>query len=539
VSNSEKFHVLIADEMSEAALAVFQGHPEIKVTVSTGLKGDDLKRALRGVHGLAVRSATKVTADVLEAADALRVVGRAGIGVDNIDVKAASRRGVVVMNTPSGNAVTTAEHALCLLLSLARHIPQATASMKAGRWEKKKFEGVELCDKTLGVLGLGNIGRIVADRARGLKMRVIAYDPVLTAEAAAKQGVELLPLDEVFRRADFITVHTPLTAETKGLVGAEAFKKMKEGVLIVNAARGGIVDEAALAAAIKSGKVAGAALDVFSEEPPPKGHAVLDGLLAADQVIATPHLGASTEEAQEKVAVEVAEQIAAFLVKNEVKNAVNLPPMSRELQARLSPYLDLGSKLGAMASQLAGGVEAVEIEVAGEAAEIGAAPIAAAAVAGLLRPHLDVPVNEVNAMLLAQERGILVSETKRLQGANFTSSVGLRVIGKGAERFVKGTVFQTGEGLEPRLVQIDRFQLEAVPEGRILVIANEDKPGVIGAVGTLLGSRGINVSRLQVGLDKQKGEALELWNVDGEVDAPALDAVRATAHVRSATLVKL
>ncbi len=535
----QPFHVLIADELSTRALDVFRAHPEIRVHVQTGMKPDELKHALKGVQALAVRSATKVTADVLEAADALRVVGRAGIGVDNIDVKAASRRGVVVMNTPSGNAVTTAEHALCLLLSLARHIPQATASMKAGKWEKKRFEGTELCDKTLGVLGLGNIGRIVADRARGLKMRVIAFDPVTTADAAAKLGVELVSLDEVFARADFLTIHTPLTADTRGLVGADAFRKMKDGVLIVNAARGGIVDEQALVHAIESGKVGGAALDVFVEEPPPKDHP----LFKLEQVIATPHLGASTEEAQEKVALEVAEQIVAFLLRNEVRNAVNLPPMSRETQERIGPFLDLASHLGALGSQLVqasgGGLDGVEIEVVGEIADFGAGPIAAAAVAGLLRPHLDVPVNEVNALLLAGERGIRVAEVKRPHGRDFTSSVALRASARGAVRTVKGAVFHTSEGREPRVVQIDQFQLEATPEGRILVVANQDKPGVIGAVGTLLGGRGINVSRMQVGLDKQKGEALQLWNIDGELDDATLAQVRAVAHVRSATVVKL
>jgi D-3-phosphoglycerate dehydrogenase len=310
---------------------------------------------------------------------------------------------------------------------------------------------------------------------------------------------------------------------------------MKDGVLLVNAARGGIVDEAALAEAIRGGKVAGAALDVFAEEPPPKEHP----LLALEQVIATPHLGASTEEAQEKVAIEVAEQIADFLLKGEVRNAVNLPPLPRELQARLTPYLELADRLGGLASQLAPKVEAIEIEVAGEVVELGATPIASAAVAGVLRRHLDPPVNEVNAMLLAGERGIRVSEIKQARGKNFTSSVKLRVVGDGGDCAVRGTVFQTGGGLEPRVVEINRFLLETVPEGRILFIRNEDKPGVIGAVGTLLGKRGINVSRMQVALEAGGAEALQLWNVDAEPDAAVLAEVRAVPHVRSATLVTL
>jgi D-3-phosphoglycerate dehydrogenase len=536
-----RFRVLIADEMSPRALEVLRGHPEIEVRAQTGLKGQALRGAVADVHAIVVRSATQLTPDVIEAATTLQVIGRAGIGVDNIDVRAASRRGVVVMNTPSGNAITTAEHALCLLCSMARRIPQATASMKAGKWEKKKFEGTELFGKTLGVLGLGNIGRIVADRARGLRMNVIGFDPVLTADAARKIGVELVTLDEVFRRSDFITVHTPLTPETKNLVGAEAFRKMKDGVLIVNAARGGIVDEAALAEAIRAGRVGAAALDVYSEEPPPKDHPVLAPLLAMEQVIATPHLGASTEEAQEKVALEVAEQIADYLLKGEVRNAVNLPPLPRELQARLAPYLDLGSRLGELASQLTPRIESIEIEVAGEIAEAGATPIAAAAVAGVLRRHFEPPVNEVNAMLLAGERGVRVAEIKQARGTNFTSSVRLRVAGAGGgdETTVRGTVFNTGLGMEPRIVDINHFLLEALPEGRILIVRNQDRPGVIGALGTLLGARGINVSRMQVGLDKAGGEALQLWNVDGEPDAATLDAVRRLAHVRSATLVTL
>jgi D-3-phosphoglycerate dehydrogenase len=530
-----KHRVLIADDLSPRAVEILTAHREISVEVKTGLKGPALIEALRGVHALAVRSSTKVSAEVLEQAPELKVVGRAGIGVDNIDVKAASRRGVIVMNTPSGNAVTTAEHALFLLCSLARHIPQADASMKAGQWEKKKFQGTELFEKTLGVVGLGNIGRIVADRARGLKMTVIGYDPFLSAEAAERVGVELVTLDELWRRADAISVHTPLTDDTRGLIGAAALGKMKDGVLLVNAARGGIVDETALLAALGSGKVAGAALDVFVEEPPPKGSA----LVAHPSVICTPHLGASTEEAQEKVAVEVAEQIAAYLVRGEIKNAVNLPRVAVEHQARLQPYLDLAWKLGGLLGQLTSGLKSVDVEMVGEVAEIGGKVITGAALAGLLQPHLDLPVNQVNARLLAEERGLDVSETLRARGSTFTSSIALRANGPDGEHSVKGAVFSTGEGFEPRVVRIDRFFLEVVPEGRVLVLRNDDRPGVIGAVGTLLGSRGINVSRMQVGLDKARMEALQLWNVDAPVDAATLDAVRAVPAIKSATLVTL
>jgi D-3-phosphoglycerate dehydrogenase / 2-oxoglutarate reductase len=530
-----RLRVLIADDLSPRAVEILTAHPDISVEVKTGLKGPELVAALKGVHALAVRSATKVTAELLEKAPDLRVVGRAGIGVDNIDVKAASRRGVIVMNTPSGNAITTAEHALFLLCALARHIPQATASMKGGKWEKKKFSGTELFDKTLGVVGLGNIGRIVADRALGLKMKVIGYDPFLTADAAERMGVELVSLEEMWKRADALSIHTPLTDDTRGLVGTASLAKMKDGVLIVNAARGGIVDENALLAALESGKVAGAALDVFVEEPPPKDHP----LVAHERVICTPHLGASTEEAQEKVAVEVAEQIANYLTKGEIKNAVNLPRIAVEHQQRLQPYLDLAGKLGVLLGQMVTGLSAVDVEMVGEVAEIGGKVIAGAALAGLLKPHLDIPVNEVNARLLAEERGLRVTETVRTRGSNFTSSIALRSTGPDGEHSVKGTVYSTGEGFEPRVVRIDRFFLEVVPEGRVLVLRNEDKPGVIGAVGTILGSRGINVSRMQVGLDKGRREALQLWNVDDQVDAVTLEAIRGVPAVKSVLVVSL
>ena len=532
---AQKHRVLIADDLSPRAVEILQKDPSIQVEVKTGLKGPELIQALQGVEGLAVRSATKVTADVLAAAPSLRIVGRAGIGVDNIDVKAASRRGVVVMNTPSGNAITTAEHALFLLCSLARHIPQATASMKKGQWEKKKFQGTELFEKNLGIIGLGNIGRIVATRALGLKMKVLGYDPFLTQEAADNLGVELVSLDEIWKRADAITIHTPLNDQTRGLVGRDALKKMKDGVLIVNAARGGIVDETALLEALNAGKVAGAALDVFVEEPPPKEHP----LVLHERVICTPHLGASTEEAQEKVAVEVAEQLAAYLTRGEIKNAVNLPAVAVEQQARLQPYAELAGKMGHLLGQICSSVEKVELEVVGDVAEVGTKLLGGAALAGLLRPHLDVPVNEVNARLLAQERGLRFSETMRAQGANFTSSLAIKVTGKDGERNIKGTVFSTGSGPQPRIIRIDSFYVEVVPEGRHLLLRNEDRPGVIGAVGTLLGGRGINVSRMQVGLDSAKKVALQLWNVDGDVDAATLDAIRKVPGVRSAQVVSL
>ncbi len=532
------FRVLIADDLSPRAVEILQRSPRIKTDVKVGLKPPDLLAIIGGYEGLVVRSATKVTAQVLEAAAALKIVGRAGIGVDNIDVQAASRRGVIVENTPSGNAVTTAEHAICLLLSMVRQIPQATASMKAGKWEKKKFQGHELLDKTIGVMGLGNIGRIVADRARGLKMKVIAYDPFIGREAAERLGAELVSLDELYARADFVTVHTPMTPETKGLIGPAALAKMKPGVFIVNAARGGIVDEEALLAALDSGKVAGAALDVFSEEPPPAA----SKLVAHERVITTPHLGASTDEAQEKVAVEVAEQIVAFAERGEVKNAVNIAPVRAEALPKLTPWLDLASRLGSLAGQIhprGGGIEELEVEVIGEVAELGATPVARAALAGLLRTFLALPVNEVNAPILAQERGLRVIEVKRGAGQTFAAAVALRTRGPSGGRLVKGTIFHIGERAERRIVQIDDFVLDAEPVGRILMIRNLDRPGVIGAVGTLLGRRGINVARLYVGKVPSSDQSIMLWQVDAELPPETLEEVRGLANIQSAQQVTL
>jgi D-3-phosphoglycerate dehydrogenase / 2-oxoglutarate reductase len=534
----EHFKVLVADDLSPRGIDILKSCPGVTVDVRVGMKPAELVAVIGAYHGLIVRSATKVTAEILEAASQLRIVGRAGIGVDNIDVRAASRRGVIVENTPSGNATTAAEHAICLLLSMARFIPQATASMKAGRWEKKKFQGVEITDKTLGLIGVGNIGRIVCERARGLKMNVVAYDPFIGKEAAARLGAELVTLDELYARSDFVTIHTPLTPETRGLINAEALGKMKAGVYLVNAARGGIVDEDALLAALDSGRVAGAALDVFVKEPPEPG----SRLVAHERVVCTPHLGASTEEAQEKVAIEVAEQVAAFVTRGEIKNAVNLAAVRAELLPRVTPWLDLAGKLGSLLAQILPrgvGIDEVEIEVAGEIGEVAAAPIARAGLAGLLRSFCDVPVNEVNASLLADERGLRVVEVKRARGLNFAAEVTLRSRGASGSRSVRGTIFHVGDQNEPRIVQIDDFVLDAAPEGRLLLVRNVDRPGVIGAVGTLLGARGINVARLHVGRGRARGTAVMLWQVDAALDAAALDEVRRVANIESAEQVSL
>jgi D-3-phosphoglycerate dehydrogenase len=523
--------VLVSDKLSDSGLAVLRAAAGVQVDYRPGLSEDELAEAIGEYDGLIIRSNSKVTAKVIARADQLRVVGRAGIGVDNVDVAAASRKGVVVMNTPTGNAVTTAEHALSLLMSLARKIPQATASIRAGKWEKNKFEGTEIAGKTLGVIGMGNIGRIVADRAQGLKMRVIAFDPVLSSDKAASLGIELVSTDELFRRADFITIHAPLTPETKGLIGEQSIKKMKKGVMIINAARGGIVDEAALAQAIRDGHVAGAALDVFVNEPVEAENP----LLKLEQVVVTPHLGASTGEAQERVAQEIAEQVVDYLVNGTVRNAINVASLSGEAAERLAPYLTLARRLGKLLGQLESiDVRELRVICSGEAGEHGVRPVANAALAGYLERFLEEPVNPISAPYEAKERGINVIEVREDTPRRYTSSVRVTISGESGLHTATGTVGVSGHSL---LVGLDGYELDALLEGRVIILQNVDKPGVIGAVGTVLGRRQINVSRMQVGL--ADGEALALWNVDQEVPEEALKELRALPNLKSVMVVKM
>ncbi len=525
--------VLVSDTLSEAGLAVLRGNDGLEVDYAPGLKEAELAAKVPGFDGLVIRSGSKVTKKVIDAADKLRVIGRAGIGVDNVDVPAASKAGIVVMNTPTGNAVTTAEHALSLLMSLARRIPQATASMKAGKWEKNKFQGRELAGKTLGILGLGNIGRIVADRAKGLRMSVIAFDPMVTPDRAAALGVELVSLDHLFERSDAITAHTPLTAETKGIVNDAAIAKMKPGVLLVNCARGGIYDEAALGRGLASGKIGGVALDVFSEEPPGD-----HPLLKLDNVICTPHLGASTDEAQERVAVEIAEQVAAFLLHGTISNAVNVPSVSREAAAKLSPYLELARKLGSFLAQVESiPPRSIEVECTGEPVELGASAITSTAVAGVLARFLDAPVNQVSAPHLAADRGIAVRELKTQAGRRYAHLVAVRVRGEKGERLVaEGTL---GADKGALLTRWGDYELGAELEGHALVVFNENKPGVIGAIGTILGNRQINVSRVQLGLSSKTNAAVSVWNLDSPIGADALAEVKKVAFVQRAVAIRL
>jgi D-3-phosphoglycerate dehydrogenase len=523
--------VLVSDALAPQGLEILAQARGLEVDYAPGLAPADLLERIRDAEGLVIRSGTKVTKDVLARAEKLRVIGRAGIGVDNVDVNAATERGVVVVNTPSGNNVTTAEHAIALLVSLARHIPQATASMKAGRWEKDAFTGMELSNRTLGVLGLGNIGRVAARIAQGIGMRVIAFDPHLPEEVAAKLDIELLGLDEVLARADALTVHVPKTKETTGLLGAAAFAKCRRGVLVVNAARGGIVDEAALLGALESGQVGGAALDVFAQEPPPPDHP----LIRHPKVICTPHLGASTEQAQLNVAIQVAEQVRDYLLHGEIRNGVNVPSVSPEILSQIRPYLTLGEKLGRFQGQLCPGkVDEIEIEYAGEVADLRVAPITIAVLKGLLETVTE-RVNMVNAPVIAREHGIKVIESKSSRSQDYASTVTTRVRGC-VDRLIAGAVFH---GVQPRIVRLDDFILEAIPEGFALLLHNHDRPGVVGQVGTILGEEGVNISRMQLALQRERGEAAMLVNVDARPAESVIERLRNLPNVISAVLVEL
>jgi len=523
--------VLVSDSLAPQGLEILEQARGIEVDYAPGIAAPELLERVRDAEGLVIRSGTKVTRAVLAAAEKLRVVGRAGIGVDNVDVAAATERGVVVVNTPAGNNVTTAEHAIALLVSLARHIPQATASMKQGKWEKSAFTGMELADRTLGVIGLGNIGRVVARLAKGLGMRVVAYDPHLPADLSGKLDVDLVGLDELLARADALTVHVPKSKETTGMLGAAALAKCRRGVLVINAARGGIVDEKALLDALASGQVGGAALDVFEVEPTQAGHP----LVGHPRVICTPHLGASTEQAQLNVAIQVAEQVRDYLLSGEIRNGVNVPSVSPEVLAQIRPYVILGEKLGRFQGQLCPGkIDEIEIEYAGDVAELRVAPITVAVLKGLLETVTD-QVNMVNAPHIAREHGIRVIESKSSRTQDFASGITTRVHGC-VERLIAGAIFQ---GTQPRIVRLDDFMLEALPEGFCLLLHNHDRPGVVGAVGTILGEAGVNISRMQLALQRDRHEAAMLVNVDAAPSEPVMERLRNLPHVISTQLVEL
>lgn len=524
--------VLVADDLSTDGVEILRKGAGLSVDVKVGLKPAELKAIVGEYDALAVRSATKVTAEIIDAGKKLKVIGRAGVGVDNIDLEAANKRGIVVMNTPGGNTITVAELTVAMMMAISRHVPQATASVKGGKWEKKKFQGRELFNKTLGVIGIGNIGSVVVDRCLGMKMKVLAYDPFISEEAARRMGCELVTLDRLYREADYISIHVPLTEQTRNLVGKDALAKMKKGAYLVNCARGGIVDEVALAEALGSGHLGGAALDVFAEEPVEADNP----LLKLDNFICTPHLGASTEEAQQNVATALAEQMVDYLCNGTVRNAVNIPSVSREVLEQLGPWLNLASRLGALAGQLSPeGVKSVEVDVRGEINQHPMKPITVQALKGLLAQVWGESVNEVSAPALAKERGIAIVEMRHDSNENYASSLGVRVKGK-SELFVEGTVYGRRE---PRIVRVNGFDIEAVPQGQLIAIHNKDVPGVVGKVGTVFGEAGVNIGRIHLSRDQKSGEAFSLINIDSAPSAKVLDALKAIPGIVNVKSIQL
>ncbi|MFO7247562.1 MAG: phosphoglycerate dehydrogenase [Bacillota bacterium] len=520
------YRVLITDPLSDQGIKPLLEADGVEVDQRLGLTEDELIRVIPEYDALLVRSQTKVTAAVIDAAERLKVIGRAGVGVDNIDLLAATRKGIVVVNAPDGNTISTAEHTFAMLMALARHIPQACAALKAGTWDRKSFVGVELAGKTLGIVGLGRIGSEVAKRAKAFHMRVVAYDPYLTEERAAKLGVEMADLDTLFAEADFLTVHTPLTKETRHLIGRDAFRKMKDGVRILNCARGGIIDEAALYEAIRAGKVAGAALDVFEEEPP-KDNPLVD----LPQVIVTPHLGASTVEAQENVALDVCEEVLHILRGEPFKNAVNLPSIPAHVMKKVEPYYGLCEKLGRLvAHTLVGAPRTITVTYSGELTETDTSFLTRSVLKGVLSYHLGATVNFINAPHLARERDIRVTEQKSNQPSAFTNLITVEIASAQETRRASGTLLN---GFGPRIVKIDGYSVDVAPEGHLILIRHYDRPGVIGRVGTVLGQHGINIATMQVSRRDVGGHAMMILTVDKPASPDVLDTLGELDEIRS------
>jgi D-3-phosphoglycerate dehydrogenase len=523
--------VLISDNLSTRGVDILK-KAGLEVEFRSKTSVEEIEKMIGDYDALIIRSATKVTAGLLEKAAKLKVIGRAGSGLDNVDIPAATKKGVVVMNTPGGNTVTTAEHTIGMIFACARMIPQAYASLKAGKWEKKKFEGVELFDKTLGIVGLGAIGGVVANRCTAMGMKILAFDPFISTEKAKQLGIELADLETIYKRSDFITLHTPKTKETAGLINKDTIAKMKDGVRIINCARGGIVNEADLFEALKSGKVAAAAFDVFEKEPP-ENHP----LLTLDNFIATPHLGASTLEAQENVATAVAEQIVDYLIAGTVRNAVNVPSVPADQLPSLSPYINLAERMGLFTSQIVeGGLTQVTVEYSGDVSNLKLEPVTLAALKGLLTPMIQENVNYVNAPLIAKDRGIEVKVSRSSDTREYTSLIAIRARAGAKEVSVSGTL---NSKKEPRIIQVDDFPMETVPEGDMLVLMNNDKPGVIGGIGTLMGQNGVNIARMQFGREKQGGLAMSIVSVDSPISDELMEKVRKLPNVLSAKQVRI
>lgn len=526
------YKVLVSDSLSEEGLKVLKDEKELQVDVKLKLSPEELKAIIKDYDALVVRSSTKVTKDIIDAAAKLKVIGRAGVGLDNVDAEAASKRGIIVMNTPAGNTISTCEHTWSLMLSLSRNVPQSNASLKEGKWDRNKYMGVELYGKTLGIIGLGRIGTEVAKRAMAFGMKVIAYDPYLTVEKANDLGIELVEVKDIIKEADYITVHTPITAETKHMISDKEFEQMKPGVRLINCARGGIIDEAALIRALESGKVAGAALDVYENEPP-KDYAMFKN----EKLVATPHLGASTEEAQVNVAVEVSKQVADALLGRGCRNAVNVPYVDPELYKALSPYITLAEKMGLFISQLTEGrTKEIKIGYSGEIVVHDLAPVTIAFLKGFLTPILQETVNYVNASVIAKERGIKIVETKSSQIEEFANLITIDAQTDKAEVSVAGTL---SPRKEPRIIKVNDFYVEASTSGYLLILSNEDKPGIIGQIGTILGQNKINIAGMTLGRTKAGGVAMTVLNVDDEIPDSVMKQIRSAKNVLEAKLIKL
>ncbi len=520
--------ILVSDPVSEQGIEILK--KEFGVDIATGLAPAELIKRIGNYEALIVRSETQVTKDVINAGKKLKIIGRAGVGVDNIDVNAATQRGIIVVNAPEGNTISAAEHTIAMMMAMSRNIPQATASLKGKKWDRKKFMGVEVRGKVLGIIGLGRIGTEVAKRAQGMEMKILAYDPFISQERANELGVELTTVEDIVKRSDYITVHTPLTKETKDLISSREFAIMKKGARVINCARGGIINEDALAKAVKDGIVSSAAIDVFVKEPPFESP-----LLELDSVIVTPHLGASTEEAQINVAVSVAEQIVNALKGLPVKNAINMPYVKPDVMQIIEPYLPLAEKIGKLCTQLMGNYEKIEVSYSGEIADKDVAPLTLAVLKGLLEPVLGAGVNYVNAPIIAKERKIKVIESKSKTIEGYPSQISVKLSRKGEEKLVSGSII----GKEPRIVQIDAYRIDVVPSGYMIVAKHEDHPNIIGPCCMILGRKTINIAGMQVGRITMGGEAIMVLNIDSEVSDAILDEIRAVDGIIDAKLVVL
>ncbi|MFA5199844.1 MAG: phosphoglycerate dehydrogenase [Candidatus Omnitrophota bacterium] len=525
--------VLVSDALSQEGLNVFKGSKELEVDVKTDLKPDALKEIIKDYDALVVRSATKVTKDIIDAAKKLKVIGRAGVGLDNVDLDAATQKGIIVMNTPAGNTISTAEHTFSMILALSRNIPQANSSMKKGEWKRSKFMGVELYNKVLGIVGFGRIGSEVAKRALSFGMKVLAYDPFLSKQVAESIGIELAELKKVLTESDYITVHTPLTDETRHMISDKEFGIMKKGVRIINCARGGIIDEVALAKAVKEGKVLGAAMDVFENEPLTPDNE----LLKLDNVVTTPHLGASTEEAQVNVAIEVAEIVRDALLGRGIRNAANYPCLDAEASKILNPYINLGEKMGLFGGQLVEGrTEEVTISYSGTITKYDLSPVTMSIVKGLLTPILKETVNFVNGISLLKQRGIKLLESKSAQEGEFVNLIQLDIKTDKETKSISGTL---SGNKQPRIVKIDDYYLELYPIGEMIFIRNLDKPGLIGNLGTLMGKNDINIAAMALGRNKPGDKAISVWSVDNQVDPKIQEKIRKIENILTVKVIKI